>query len=427
MRGLTLCFAALLLVGGCAQPIAAPVSRPRATWVFPPERRVEAWTADIDALSRELPKRHKNAFFKCSNQEFEGAASTLRQEVPKLSDSAVVVGMMKLAAMLGDAHTSVSAWEVAPGFRRFPIEIYNFKEGAVVVMAPESRRDLIGCKLVRWGGVAIEDAFERVSKVSAYENAATYKSSVARSLPYVEIDQALGLVDLDERLAVEVRDDDGQSRTVELSPRRAGEKMARENFDANLLAVSRRPHQSANWFERVPGEKAIFVKYDTCNDEAGQTVAKLCDEVLKALDADKPERLIIDFRGNGGGNSGLIHPLFWGLKWRSWFGGRVRVFALIGRNTFSSAFMNAVELRSSLGAILIGEPTGQKPNAYGEVRTFSLPRSGITVRYSTRFWRSVSGDPESLNPDILVEETAADYFSGRDAALEKALACDLKN
>jgi hypothetical protein len=82
--------------------------------------------------------------------------------------------------------------------------------------------------------------------------------------------------------------------------------------------------------------------------------------------------------------------------------------------------MHAVVLKEQLGATLVGEPTGQKPNAYGEIRWLVLPNSRIAVRYSTKYWRTASDDPPSLEPDVFVSATSSDYFDMRDPALEAA-------
>jgi hypothetical protein len=76
-----------------------------------------------------------------------------------------------------------------------------------------------------------------------------------------------------------------------------------------------------------------------------------------------------------------------------------------------------------LGAVLVGSPTGGKPNSYGNVRTLQLPNSGLQVGYSTRYFQIVSGsDPEWIAPDLPVEPTIADLRAGRDALLDAAIA-----
>ena len=73
----------------------------------------------------------------------------------------------------------------------------------------------------------------------------------------------------------------------------------------------------------------------------------------------------------------------------------------------------------------MGEPTGGKPNTYGEVRTFELPNSKLVVAYSTKYFRLIkSADPPSVIPDQLIETSSADYFAGRDPVLEFVLGID---
>jgi hypothetical protein len=79
-------------------------------------------------------------------------------------------------------------------------------------------------------------------------------------------------------------------------------------------------------------------------------------------------------------------------------------------------------MRRETEAILVGEPTGGKPNAPGDVLTFSLARSGLEVVYSTKLWRITEGDPPWIAPDITVQLSSTDFFSGRDPVLEAVLA-----
>ncbi|WP_262493747.1 S41 family peptidase [Niastella koreensis] len=61
-----------------------------------------------------------------------------------------------------------------------------------------------------------------------------------------------------------------------------------------------------------------------------------------------------------------------------------KLIVLIGKLTFSSAIMNAIELKRGTNAILVGEPTSGSVNHYGEVRAFRLPHTKIIIGYSTR-------------------------------------------
>jgi len=192
-------------------------------------------------------------------------------------------------------------------------------------------------------------------------------------------------------------------------------------MDPAQLPLSRQKRAHANWFELLDASKTLYLRYNACQDEPDQTVAALGDQMLEAIDAHGVDHVIVDLRANGGGNSGLLEPFLRGLKRRKAIAHPGGIVGIIGRGTFSSAHMHAVYLKEELGATLVGEPTGQKPNAYGEVRWFVLPNSRIAVRYSTKYWRLAEGDPPSLDPDVLVRATSSDYFSMRDPVLETAL------
>ena len=140
-------------------------------------------------------------------------------------------------------------------------------------------------------------------------------------------------------------------------------------------------------------------------------------EVSKRIDQQQLKRVVIDLRANHGGQEAIIRPLIQALKDR-----KLSVDILIGRRTFSSAFGNALSLKTELKGTLVGEPTGQKPNAFGEVRTLTLKNLDLKVQYSTQWWSRIRGDdPDALYPDIAIEMTNEQFQNGEDAVLEAAL------
>jgi len=83
---------------------------------------------------------------------------------------------------------------------------------------------------------------------------------------------------------------------------------------------------------------------------------------------------------------------------------------------------NAIDVKRG-GATLVGEPTGGKPNAPGQVQSVRLPNSQVMVNISTRMWSRFpeEGDQEALLPDLPVSFGVEDYQAQRDPFLEKAL------
>ncbi|HJV18574.1 MAG TPA: S41 family peptidase [Sediminibacterium sp.] len=95
------------------------------------------------------------------------------------------------------------------------------------------------------------------------------------------------------------------------------------------------------------------------------------------------------------------------------------VAVLIGPNTFSSANMLADGIKAFQLATVIGEPTGEPGNDFGEMFHFMLPRTQIIARASTKLFKRANGDEKNFNPilpDILVYAVA-----GKDAVMETAI------
>ena len=83
--------------------------------------------------------------------------------------------------------------------------------------------------------------------------------------------------------------------------------------------------------------------------------------------------------------------------------------------------MNALQLREQMQAILVGEPTGARPNSYSEAASFTLPNSHFQVQYSRLYYHLVPGNPDGVIPDKVLPPTWSDYQAGTDAALEWAI------
>ena len=92
-----------------------------------------------------------------------------------------------------------------------------------------------------------------------------------------------------------------------------------------------------------------------------------------------------------------------------------------GRRTYSSAILNALQFKQETHAILIGEATGGSPNHYGEVKKFELPNSQYPIRYSTKYFKRIEEDRDTLEPDIKVGVSFEDYQTEKDVVLEKII------
>jgi hypothetical protein len=183
-----------------------------------------------------------------------------------------------------------------------------------------------------------------------------------------------------------------------------------------------RPSSLFYWYEHLADQKTVYFQYNRCREMSSQSFASFSQELIAFIDTHAVERVVIDLRQNGGGNSSILLPFINAIRARPSLNQRGKVFVAIDNGTFSSGMLNAVNLQQMTQAILVGEPTGGKPNSYGEVLSFTLPNSKLIVNYSVKLFTTVPGDPPSVMPDLLVELSMDDYLAGRDPVLEAILA-----
>jgi hypothetical protein len=405
-----LCSASCL--AACGSPEASsPATAPAAT-------REERWAQDLDTLARDLARLHANLFFKTPPAEFDRAVDELRRAIPTLTDEEVVVGLMRIGALPGDAHTGVSAlgWG---GFRRYPLQVGWFDDGLLVTATtPEWARGR-GARILSVDGVAAPDLLTAVAPVLPHENAAWLLATSPNVLVVPEILHAQGVVQDRARARCLVETAEAERVLLEIPAVLRSEVGTMVDAAPGLPLYRQRPEENY-WLHVDRAEGLVYVKYNRCRNGA-EAMTAFAPRVFAEVDRAAPRALVIDVRDNTGGDSSVLDPFLAGLRARGEIAGGRRLFTIIGRATFSSGLLNAITLKHDHGAILVGEPTGGKPNGYGEVRSFTLPNSGLSVGYSTRFFRLLPDDPPWLAPDVTVTLTSADYLAGRDPVLEAIL------
>jgi hypothetical protein len=83
----------------------------------------------------------------------------------------------------------------------------------------------------------------------------------------------------------------------------------------------------------------------------------------------------------------------------------------------------ALSFERFMRPIFVGEPTGGKPDSVGDEVVFELPYSRINVNVSDLYWEGWPQDHRAwIAPDAYAPPTFAALRSGRDPALEAALA-----
>lgn len=380
------------------------------------------WTSDLDLLADRLPKLHKNLFFKTTPELFRTRVEALKSRLANLSSDEFAVGLARIVASAADAHTSI----YVPVRAAFPLMLYWFKEGIFIINIPREHKNALYGRITAVQGKPIRMVADEFASLIPCENDAQLQNVLPRFLASVEHLRGLGIIGREATAEFSVESETGETTALKLEAMAMGAGPAPawvvNPSDADGLPLYRRRAGEAYWMELLPRGKTVYFKYNSCREMPSKPFAAFQKELLRVLAGPGIERLVIDLRNNGGGDSGILDPFIEALAGTNFGRTKGRLYVIIGRQTFSSAILNAIDLRKKTAAVFIGEPTGGKPNHYGEVRTFILPATKLAVSYSTKYFQAVEGDPATIVPDRMIAHSIADYRAKRDPFLEAILA-----
>lgn len=378
--------------------------------------REEMWLSDLSFVKRELPKKHKNLFFSKTKTDFNNEMDLLIGNIKKYDDMEIKAELAQIINTVNDSHTFVDI----RGSLIYPISFFEFEEGIYLNNTSIKYKDFWGKRLVSINGYSIEQLRSKLSPYISHDNQAIEKNGFCNSLKYVETLKMAGITKNNEALFTF----EGDTRNEVIV-----EPLNRDDY-YNVEALTDMPEYISKfpitkhsmdknyWFIYNEDTNTVYVKYNSCSNTTGYSFANFTKDVFNAVDNNKARALIIDLRDNGGGNSAIFNPFIREIKKRGSINSEDNLFVIIGRKTFSSAVLNAMDLRNDTNAALIGEPSGGRPNHFGEVKILHLSNVNIDVYYSSNYFKTTKDDTDSIYPDVNINTKASSYFSGKDDCLD---------
>ncbi|MBN1925248.1 MAG: hypothetical protein JW798_05375 [Prolixibacteraceae bacterium] len=398
MKQITIFITLLALLAGCIED--------------PPEST--DWNINIDYFAETLEKHHKNLFFNLSKEDFYGQIGDLKLKTENLSDAEVVIELSKILTNVGDSHTNVDLRNEC--FTRLPFSFLYLNDGLFCYRTPANCTELLGEVISGIDQTGFEDIYSGFGEIIPHENDAKLQTGVQN---YLSCSQMLEYLEIAENghqltfqtvsgLSVPVNETELSSTSLSF-------------FSGKTLPLYIQDTNTEYWMKALPDEKLMYVQYNSCSQMDGYSFSSFKTDVMNAIKDNNLEKMVIDLRWNGGGNSLIFYPLLNAIRGNSTINQNGNLYVIIGKFTFSSALLNAIDLKQKTNAILLGEPTGGKPNHYGEVKSFNLNKLNLKVYYSTNFFKNVDGDPPSLEPDVFIPIKSEDMRKLKDPCLDYIL------
>ena len=382
----------------------------------PPKDRFTQWNEDIDYLSSQFKSKQLNFSTLIPEEKFNNTISSIKNSINSLQDYEIYFKLKQLIASLKVAHTLI----VPPDRSKFhflPVYTKKFSDGLYIIQADQQNLNLLGKKIIKVGNFDVSVVEDSLKKLISYENDYWADYQLPGTFSSVEALKYFGFTDDLSKVELEIA---GEGKIIlnSIEQYNSNFTYGYKSVLGNVaLPLYLQNYSSYYWYTFLESNEVLYIEYNKCANAANESFESFTNDIKNFVTSNQVKKIIVDLRNNGGGNSDIIRPLLTYLK-SSPFNNAGSLFVIIGNHTFSSGELDAVYFKQETNCLLVGEPTGGKPNSYGEVLSFTLPNTGIYAQYCTKYFTVMSNDPEALFPDYSVDLTSQDFLNGRDPVLD---------
>ena len=379
-------------------------------------------------------------------------ALPLALPLPKLH-----VALMQIMALADNGHTKVRVVVVGAKDQLLPVRVTRFAEGFYVMRAKTAYRDMLGGRVESIDGVPFDQLLRRLETLRGGKESFR-RENAAYFIEDQDLLYGLGIAHDPTRSEWTVRFADGHRVTHVLEAEPESDDIAPygtrwrspdplkgmgTEWAAYRPASGTVPESETeidNLFTNRPvhGSCARYIRVEDIADTDGQKIQPFLMATEASLGAHPPCAVILDLRGNGGGDYTNMWHFTHALPGLLAPGGRI--FVLTDPMTFSAAITTTAFTKDAGGdkVTIIGESIGDRLAFYAEGGGATLPNSKFSLSYETGkhdyahpctdvrdcFWLNwlYPVRVRTLEPDIAIPQRFRDWDAGHDLAFERAVA-----
>lgn len=394
------------------------------------------WQADLSYIAKELTKKHCNLFAYNDEKYFLAQLDTIKENINQKNDLEVALQIQQLLTSMGDSHTTLNYKSLLDKRKVLPLQLYYFKDGLFVLCTSQNYRELVGCRIMSINNIPLNVVEQKISIITGNDNNVIIKKDAPQFIPLTQLLHYLNIKQNkdDKGINIEYQSQDGKIKNITLHTNSVSKQKSciQPSFKSHEQALCYKNQKQLFTLDYLKEEKMLYIQYNRCwskelEIKAGNkhkadkfpSFEEFENNVFQTLETKGITKIVFDIRFNSGGNSlqgtQFIEKLSNYLENRS----SVKTYVVLGRHTFSSAILNALDFKKLIpNTIYLGEETSGKPNHFGELRYLLLPSSKLQLFYSTKYFKRVDEDTDSLYPDIKIESTFSDFMKGIDPVYE---------
>lgn len=387
------------------------------------------WNADLEYLLQELSAKHSNFYSLKTKDDFLSGIELIKKKSNNLSNFQVALITQQLIAKFGDSHTQLDYRVYLNPDQILPLSFTWMKGGIYVLHAAKEYESILGNKIISINNIPVNTVIDSLSTLVTVDNLSMVKLMVPQMITYLQVLNHFGISNTDE-VNLELEDDANKKQICIVKP--AG-KSVNNIASVKPDSVSFITHNFKNIFSDTyfSNDSIYYLIYNKCMskeialqygfaDMANKlpSFSEFENKVFHTLDSLPAKKIVFDMRYNMGGSSAQGTAFVEQLGKYLERNPTTKLYVVLGRSTFSSAILNAIDFKRLTNAVFVGEETSGKPNHYGEVKQFQLPSSKLACSYSTKYFKVIDEDTNTISPDVKIEMSFSDFMKGIDPVFD---------
>jgi hypothetical protein len=386
------------------------------------------WKKDILFLKKALPSKHVDLFRNISEKDFNRMLDDLLVAAESMTDLEIRIALQQVIAKVGDTHTNIELGAQVFRDGMLPLQLYWFADGIYILHTLPVHKAILGNRITSINDFPIETIVDSLSTIFVKEESGYLKNFIPKYLPIAAMLRKFSFA-TGEKFKLGLQDTSGRTWYYPLATAELNRRNREVLMPDSLNLILRNENA---WFDvqYLQNDSILYVMYNKCwsrelalkydsdaeNLEELPSFSEFEAKVIKMATELPLSKIVVDLRFNKGGNSSQGTAFVEKLATIPSLKLKGKMFVVIGRATFSSAVLNAMDFKSQTNAVFVGERAGGTPNHFGEVKTFQLPSSGLKVSYSTKYFTRTKSAINTLDPDFPVDFNFSDFIRGEDAA-----------
>ena len=214
----------------------------------------------------------------------------------------------------------------------------------VLYQVDASHQSALGQQVTSVNGFSMDQVQEKMAPLISADNEIKLRRQLSQVFGHQEIMVYCGLIKPEEDLTLTLEN----GTSITLSPLSMQDQSGWPKI--NGLSQQRQgsaptDYQKGTYYFSLPlDSRTYYIQYNQCKEDPELPMETFTAQVMADLEQGSYSVLLLDLRNNGGGSDGVIIPLLMELAplVRS---GELELWGLVGEATFSSASINALEIR----------------------------------------------------------------------------------